>query len=46
MAYIQLPTAMLLGILLFQDLPDALALLGFAVIVGAGLYLWRSGRQV
>ena len=46
MTYIQLPTAMLLGILLFQDLPDALALLGFAVIVGAGLYLWRSGRQV
>lgn len=44
MTYIQLPTAMLLGVLLFQDFPDALALLGFAVIVGAGLYLWRGGR--
>jgi drug/metabolite transporter (DMT)-like permease len=46
MTYIQLPTAMLLGILLFQDWPDALALAGFAVIIAAGLYLWQSSRPV
>ena len=46
MTYIQLPTAMLLGILLFKDWPDALALVGFAVIIAAGLYLWHSGRPV
>lgn len=44
MTYVQLPTAMLLGILLFQDWPDALALVGFMVIIAAGLYLWRTGR--
>ncbi len=46
MTYVQLPTAMLLGILLFKDWPDALALVGFAVIIAAGLYLWHSGRPV
>ncbi len=46
MTYIQLPTAMLLGIALFQDWPDALALVGFAVIIAAGLYLWHTGRPV
>ena len=46
MSYIQLPTAMLLGIILFQDWPDALALAGFAVIIAAGLYLWHNGRPV
>ena len=45
MTYVQLPTAMLLGILLFQDWPDALALVGFAVIIAAGLYLWHAGRM-
>jgi drug/metabolite transporter (DMT)-like permease len=45
MTYIQLPTAMLVGAMLFQDWPDALALVGFAVIISAGLYLWRSARR-
>ena len=45
MTYVQLPTAMLLGILIFEDWPDALALVGFAVIVAAGLYLWNAGRM-
>lgn len=44
MTYIQLPTAMLLGILIFRDWPDAIALAGSAVIVGAGLYLWHDNR--
>jgi drug/metabolite transporter (DMT)-like permease len=45
MTYIQLPTAMLVGAMLFQDWPDAPALVGFAVIISAGLYLWRSARR-
>ena len=44
MTYIQLPTAMLLGMAMFADWPDAVALAGSAVIVAAGLYLWNSGR--
>ena len=44
MTYIQLPTAMVLGVLIFRDWPDAVALLGSAVIIGAGLYLWHNTR--
>jgi hypothetical protein len=33
-----------LGAVFFGDLPDATALAGAAVIVGAGLYLWWDGR--
>jgi len=38
----------LLGWLFFDSHPDAMTLLGAAIIVGAGLYLWRAGqvRQV
>jgi drug/metabolite transporter (DMT)-like permease len=41
MSYIQLPVAALLGWLFFADTPDAITLLGAAVIIGAGLVLWR-----
>ncbi len=44
MTYIQLPTAMLLGILIFSDWPNAVALAGSAIIIGAGLYLWQNTR--
>ena len=33
--------AMVLGILIFGDWPDALSLFGSAIIIGAGLFLWR-----
>jgi drug/metabolite transporter (DMT)-like permease len=44
MAYVQLLMAGLFGWLIFGERPDALALVGAAIIVAAGLYLWRSGR--
>ena len=44
MTYIQLPTAMLLGVLIFRDWPDGVAFAGSAIIIGAGLYLWHNTR--
>ena len=45
MTYVQLLVASLAGWLVFDDHPDAWTLLGAAIIVAAGLYLWRSGRE-
>lgn len=42
--YIQLLTAIGLGMAFFGDWPDPLGLAGAALIVGGGLYLWRSQR--
>ncbi len=44
MTYFQLIMAGFYGWLLFHETPDATALLGAAIIIGAGLYLWRAGR--
>ena len=44
MTYGQLLMAVALGAIFFGDWPDATALLGAAVIVGAGLFLWWRGR--
>lgn len=44
MTYVQLIVAMTIGALVFGDLPDTTSLLGSALIVGAGLFLWRSAR--
>jgi len=44
MTYFQLIMAGFYGWLLFRETPDATALLGATIIVGAGLYLWRAGR--
>ncbi len=43
--YVQIITAVTIGFLLFGDWPDPLALLGTAIIVAAGLGLWRHGRR-
>lgn len=45
MTYGQLLMAVALGWIFFGDAPDPLALLGAAIIVGAGLYLWWAARQ-
>ena len=45
MTYGQLLMAVMLGWTFFGDSPDALALLGAAIIIGAGLYLWHAGRM-
>jgi drug/metabolite transporter (DMT)-like permease len=45
MTYGQLLMAVMFGWAFFGDKPDATALLGAAVIIGAGLYLWHVGRM-
>ena len=42
--YFELPVAALLGYLVFHDFPDALSLLGIAIIIGAGLYMIHRER--
>ena len=43
--YTRLVFAMLLGILVFNETPDAYTLLGSALIVGSGLYTFTRARQ-
>jgi len=45
MTYGQLLAAALLGWIFFGETPDALSLLGAAIIIGAGLYLWHINRM-
>lgn len=42
MTYVQLIVAMTIGAFVFGDLPDLTSLVGSALIVGSGLFLWRS----
>ena len=44
MTYGQLLMATVLGYLFFNDTPDAIAFVGAAIIIGAGLFLWWKGR--
>ncbi|ANU07525.1 Riboflavin transporter [Paraurantiacibacter namhicola] len=44
MTYGQLIAASILGYIFFDEIPDAMAWLGAAIIVGAGLFLWWQGR--
>ncbi len=46
MTYVQLIVAAGLGWAWFGDVPDALSVLGAALIIGGGLLLWRSQRPV
>jgi len=42
--YTALLWAILFGFVLFDELPDAMTLVGAAIIVGAGLYVWHRER--
>lgn len=43
--YVNMPLAILLGLLIFGEWPDALAWVGITLICGSGLYmLWRETR--
>ncbi len=44
MTYGQLLMAVALGAVFFGDYPDAVALLGAAIIIAAGLFLWSRSR--
>lgn len=46
MTYIQLVIATALGWWWFGNQPDAVTWAGAALIIGAGLFLWRAGRAV
>lgn len=44
--YARLVFAMILGILIFHERPDAMTLIGAAIIVGSGIYtMWREARR-
>ena len=43
--YTQIPTATLVGLLVFGDLPDTLSWAGIGDIVGSGLYVWQRERR-
>lgn len=45
MTYVQLLVATVLGVVFFGDWPDGPTLLGAALIVASGLWLWRSGSR-
>ena len=42
--YFELPVATLFGYLVFNDFPNALSLIGIAIIIGAGLYMIHRER--
>ena len=42
--YFELPVATLFGYLVFKDFPNALSLMGIAIIIGAGLYMIHRER--
>lgn len=42
--YLEILGATILGIVIFDDLPDRLTCLGIAIIVGSGLYVFRRER--
>lgn len=44
-SYVQIITAILLGFLIFGELPDLWAGLGMAIIIGAGLYVLHRERR-
>lgn len=45
MTYGQLLMAVVLGWYFFGDAPDAVSIVGAGIIIGAGLFLWYSGRR-
>lgn len=46
MVYVQILVAVALGWMLFGDVPDVGTLAGAALIIGGGLYLWRTQRML
>lgn len=45
MQYLEIPFAVLVGWVLFADLPDGLAALGICIVIAAGLFnVWREHR--
>lgn len=45
MVYVQLLVALALGAVFYDDRPDGWALVGAALVIGAGLFLWSRQRR-
>lgn len=45
MVYVQLLVAITLGVLFYDNRPDRWTLTGAAIVIGAGLFLWRRQRR-
>ena len=43
--YIQVVFAALLGFLLFEELPDAFSVLGYALIIGTAIYRFLASKK-
>ena len=43
--YVQMLVVVILGWAFFEEVPDAMTILGASVIIGSGLYLWRDGLK-
>ena len=43
--YVQIPIAVVFGLVLFGDLPDAIGVIGMAMIAGAGVLVWWANRR-
>jgi drug/metabolite transporter (DMT)-like permease len=39
--YTQIIWATLFGLVIFDQFPDGMTLLGVAIVIGSGLYIWR-----
>jgi drug/metabolite transporter (DMT)-like permease len=46
MQYLEIPIATILGLIIFSDLPDPLAMVGILVIMAAGLYVVLRERTI
>ena len=46
MTYLALITATILGFFLFGDLPDIWTVIGAAVVIAGGLYIWWAARRI
>jgi S-adenosylmethionine uptake transporter len=44
--YVGLLASLILGVVIFGQLPSTLALLGCVVVVGSGLFIFRRERQL
>jgi drug/metabolite transporter (DMT)-like permease len=44
--YAQILAAVVFGIVVFQDVPDVWSMAGVVLIIAAGLYVYRAGREL
>jgi drug/metabolite transporter (DMT)-like permease len=45
MTYVQILVALAAGWMMFGDVPDVLSIIGVSIIIGSGLFLWKSSAR-